>query len=92
MRRSSARFFSWGLIGIAALGITVDILDEAPTQCTEPQGAIWETVASPQLDDPAFAVDPAALAAVEAERMPALPVKPLLARKARSPKTASPSN
>lgn len=90
-RRNNTTIFgsllSCAFLGVMALGITVDILDEAPTDGVAPQTSIWETVASPQLESPIFAVDPAVLAAMEAARTP-LDSRSMLAHRTRAPKSS----
>jgi len=71
-------------IALVAAGITVDILDEAPTDGTA-QTLSWETVTSPQMEGPLFTVDPAFLVEV-AQQPPADEAKPLLAHRARTPR------
>jgi hypothetical protein len=73
---------------VLAMGITVDILDEAAPPEWTPPAEVYETVTSPQMDAALFAVDPAILAAVEAAQAPRCPEKPLLARRAHAPKHA----
>jgi hypothetical protein len=84
-------FLAFLIIPAAALGITVDVLDEGALGSGATPPEVRETITSPQLEGAIFQVDPASLAAVIAEQAPPAP-KPLLMKHSRLRTSHAPVN